>query len=85
MKWKPRRRAASLAALIPICALSACAEPEKVPVTNLGPFRPISSSCADTAQTRKEIRQHNSVLDSLKTGKKVVYADKCPAEGKPTS
>ena len=78
MQWKPRRPAASLAALILTCGLSACAEPEKVPVTNLGPFKPISSSCADTAQTRKEIRQHNSVYDSLKTGKKVVYEDKCP-------
>jgi hypothetical protein len=61
-----------------------CSEVREVPVTDLRPFRPISSSCVDTAETRKEIRAHNSVLASLKTGKRVVYSDPCPPE-KPTS
>ena len=64
--------------------LAACSEVREVPVTDLRPFKPISSSCEDTDQTRKEIRAHNSVLDTLKTGKPVVYSDPCPTE-KPTS
>jgi hypothetical protein len=73
---------ASAAGLIPI--FGACSEVREVPVTDLRPFRPISSSCVDTAETRKEIRAHNSVLASLKSGKRVVYSDPCPTE-KPTS
>jgi hypothetical protein len=75
---------ASAASLIPIFGLAGCSEVREVPVTDLRPFRPISSSCVDTAETRKEIRAHNSVLASLKTGKRVVYSDPCPTE-KPTS
>jgi hypothetical protein len=74
--------AASAASLTLI--LGACSEVREVPVTDLRPFRPISSSCVDTAETRKEIRAHNSVLDSLKTGRKVVYEDPCK-DVKPTS
>jgi hypothetical protein len=74
--------AASAASLIPIFA--GCSEVREVPVTDLRPFRPISSSCVDTAETRREVRAHNSVLESLKTGRKVVYSDPCPTE-KPTS
>jgi hypothetical protein len=76
--------AASAASLTLISALAGCSEVREVPVTDLRPFRPISSSCVDTAETRKEIRAHNSVLASLKTGKRVVYSDPCPTE-KPTS
>jgi hypothetical protein len=66
-------------------SLGACSEVrEVVPVTDLRPFKPISSSCVDTSETRREIRAHNSVLASLKTGRKVVYSDPCPPE-KPTS
>lgn len=64
--------------------LAGCSEVREVPVTDLRPFKPISSSCDDTAETRKEIRAHNSVLASLKTGKRVVYSDPCP-EKAPTS
>ncbi len=73
-----------LLALTITCALGACSEVREVPVTDLRPFRPISSSCDDTSETRKEVRAHNSVLASLKTGKRVVYSDPCPTE-KPTS
>ena len=71
-------------ALLLVFALAGCSEVREVPVTDLRPFRPISSSCADTEQTRKEVRAHNSVLDSLKTGRKVIYSDPCP-EKAPTS
>ena len=60
-----------------------CATPINVS-TDLRPFKPITLSCADTASTRKQIVAHNSVLDTLKRGKRTVYADDCP-EGKPTS
>jgi hypothetical protein len=76
--------AASAASLTLISALAGCSEVREVPVTDLRPFKPISSSCVDTAETRKEIRAHNSVLDSLKTGRKVVYEDPCK-DVKPTS
>ena len=65
-------------------ALGACSEVREVPIVDLRPWKPISSSCVDTAETRKEIRAHNSVLASLKTGKRVAYSDPCPPE-KPTS
>jgi hypothetical protein len=74
----------TLAVMLAGIAISACSEVREVPVTDLRPFRPISSSCVDTAETRKEIRAHNSVLASLKSGKRVVYSDPCPTE-KPTS
>jgi hypothetical protein len=74
--------AASAASLT--LTFGACSEVREVPVTDLRPFKPISSSCVDTAETRKEIRAHNSVLASLKTGRKVVYSDPCPVE-RPTS
>lgn len=74
-------RAITLAGIL---ALAGCSEVREVPVTDLRPFKPISSSCDDTAETRKEIRAHNSVLASLKSGKRVVYSDPCPTE-KPTS
>jgi len=48
-----------------------------VPVTDLRPWRPITYSCADTAETRRQIVAHNSVLDTLRRGRKVVYRDDC--------
>ena len=75
--------AKALTVAFAICC-AGCSEVREVPVTDLRPFKPISSSCQDTEQTRKEIRAHNSVLDSLKKGRKVVYSDPCPTE-KPTS
>jgi hypothetical protein len=74
--------AASAASLTLTFGLAGCSEVREVPVTDLRPFKPISSSCVDTAETRREIRAHNSVLESLKTGKRVVYSDSCE---KPTS
>jgi hypothetical protein len=49
-----------------------------VPVAVVDPFKPISSSCKDTPQTRREIAAHNSVLDTLRTGRDVKYGDNCP-------
>lgn len=89
MKSAKRRLWPSAASLIlTSAAISGCAKEEAlVPVTNLGPFKTISYSCKDTGLTREQIRAHNGVYMSLKSGKKTVYADDCPAEsqGKPTS
>lgn len=80
-------RLTSLASATLIAAIASGCAAEKVPVTNLGPFEPIRYSCVDTTDTRKAIRKHNSTYDSLKSGKKVIYADDCPKEeaSKPTS
>jgi hypothetical protein len=45
------------------------------------------TSCKDTVDTRKQAVAHNSVLDTLRSGKRVVYKDDCPAIDplKPTS
>lgn len=64
--------------------LAACSEVREIPVTDLRPFKPITASCADEAETRKQIRDHNGVYESLRTKKKVVFRDDCPP-GKPTS
>lgn len=59
--------------------LGACANiPIIGPDTSLESFQPITTSCRDTPETRKQIIQHNSAYDTLKTGKQVVYADICP-------
>ena len=74
---------ASAASLILFSA--GCSEVREVPVTDLRPFKPISSSCQDTEQTRKEIRAHNSVYETLKSGKRIVFTDPCKDQSKPTS
>lgn len=58
--------------------LGACSQ-TVVPVSDVRPFRPIVTSCKDTAETRRQVIRHNSVLDSIKAGKDVVYGDDCPA------
>jgi hypothetical protein len=62
--------------------LGACSQ-TVVPVSDIRPFRPITMSCKDTPDTRTQIVRHNSVLDSLKSGKDVVYRDDCPAKKEP--
>ena len=57
---------------------------EVVPVADTRPFKIIKASCKDTPETRKQVDQHNSVLDTLRSGKRVVYKDDCE-EAKPTT
>lgn len=58
--------------------LAGCSTPISVaPDTSLQSFKPITLSCQDTPETRSQIVAHNSVYDSLKGGKKVVYRDSC--------
>lgn len=73
----------TFAALLPLLSLLAgCETPTAVTVTNLKPFRPIGFECKDTPETRKQILAHNSVLATLKSGKRTVYSDDC-VEQKP--
>ena len=49
-------------------------------VTSLGAaeaFKPIASSPKDTCETQRQIAEHNSRLDTIKTGKEVVYKAHC--------
>lgn len=66
-----------------LVSVGACT-PTYAPVTDLRPFKNITVTCKDAARTRKQVVAHNSVLDSLKRGKKIIYRDGCPVEA-PTS
>ena len=68
-----------------LLGLAGCATPTGATVTpksSLRAFVPIYWSCKDTRETRRQIIAHNSVYDTLRKGRKVVYADHCEA---PTS
>lgn len=76
--------------LLTLCAMTlllggaGCAQNTSVLTSDVRAFKPITTSCKDTAATRTQVNAHNSVLDTLKSGKRVVYRDDCPVE-KPTS
>lgn len=81
--WQP----ASAVSLTLIALLSSgCAgQTVPVPVSDVRPFKPIPWTCETASgEARRGIVAHNSVYDSLKTGRKVVYADDCP-KPKPVS
>lgn len=66
-------------ALVP--ALAGCSTP--MFVTTKGAtdaFRPIQMSRRDTCETQKQIAEHNSRYDTLKTGKETVYKAPCQLE-----
>lgn len=52
-------------------------------MSNVNPWTPITYSCKDTELTRKEIAAHNTVYESLKTGKLTEVKDTCPTPKKP--
>lgn len=65
-------------------ALAACATPINVSTdSSLQSFKTIQSSKKDTCETQKQVAAHNSVYDSLKGGKQVVYSAQC--ESAPTT
>jgi hypothetical protein len=45
--------------------------------TGVKSFRPIKPSRADTCETQRQVAAHNSVYDTLRTGKRVVYMAAC--------
>ncbi len=66
--------------------LAACSTPTPPPVdTSLTSFKAIGYSTRDTCPTQKEIAAHNSVYDTLKTGKLTVYRAPCEGKSKPGS
>lgn len=81
--------------LLPVFGLSlslaACAGQETlIPLTEggaLGAFQPIQNSRQAPCSVQKAIAAHNSVYDTLKTKKAVVYKAPCetdkPAQGAP--
>lgn len=61
--------------------LAACSTPTPQLIdTSLTAFKPIGYSMRDTCTTQKEIAAHNSVYDTLKAGKPLIY--RAPCEGK---
>lgn len=57
--------------------LTACATPTPPADVAVQSFRAIGYSVRDTCTTQREIAAHNSVYDTLKTGKAVVYQAPC--------
>lgn len=52
-------------------------------VTSLGAadaFKPIAASPRDTCETQRQVAEHNSRLDTIKTGKEVVYKAHCETQ-----
>lgn len=70
-----------------ILALAGCSTPTSAPTTKgaLDAFKTLSMSKKDTCQTQKEIAEHNSKYDTLKTGKDVTYKPPCELEKKVAS
>jgi hypothetical protein len=64
--------------------LGACSTTPTPPAdTSLTSFRPIGYSTRDTCQTQREIAAHNSVYDTLKAGKPMIYRAPCEGKAKP--
>ena len=67
-------------ALVP----AGCSTPESVTTKGaLDSFRPLTMSRRDTCETQREIAEHNSRYDTLKTGKEKVYRAPCEIEKRP--
>jgi len=66
-----------------LLASAGCAGATSVPVSDLRPWQPITYSCKDTPATRAQILAHDSVYDTLKSGRKTVNQDKCEEAPKP--
>jgi hypothetical protein len=62
-----------------------CAQSTPALISDVRWAKNITLSCKDTPATRVQIIAHNSVLDTLKSGRRVVYKDDCPPVEKPTS
>lgn len=72
----------AVAALILPLAACSTPTPELTKAGALEAFKPLHASPQDTCSTQREIAQHNSAYDSLKTGKDVTYKASCDADKK---
>lgn len=78
------RKLLTLCATALSLALAACATPINVATdSSLQSFKTIQASPKDTCETQRQVAAHNSVYDSLKGGKQVVYV--APCESQPTT
>ena len=89
MKRLLGRAACAMLLSTAILALPACTSTPTPPIdTSLQSFKPIGYSKRDTCDTQKQIAAHNSVYDTLSTGRDTVYQAPCdrkkpqPAEAK---
>jgi hypothetical protein len=81
----PYAKPARLAPLLLPLSLMACATQTPSPTSPsvaLDAFKPISNSAKAPCQVQKEISEHNSVYETLRGGKEVVYLAPCVADGK---
>lgn len=71
--------------LVPLAlAVAGCATPTSVTTKGaLDSFRPLTMSKRDTCDTQREIAEHNSRYDTLKTGKETAYRAPCDIDKKP--
>lgn len=69
--------------LLPSLLIGCAQNTKEVPISDVRPWRPISYSCVDSKETRRQVIAHNSVYDTLKGGRKVVYGDTCPEKAPP--
>lgn len=80
---KPFRLPARLALLPATLALAACETPTQLTKTSaLDAFKPIQNSPAAPCDMQKDVAEHNSRYDSMKTGKPVVYKAPCQVDKK---
>jgi hypothetical protein len=78
------RKARLVPLLLPL-ALTACAiqTPSPTsPTVALEAFKPISNSPKAPCLVQKEISEHNSVYETIRSGKETVYLAPCVADGK---
>lgn len=68
------------AALCAAVLLAGCATRTQTVDTAVEVFGPIRYSQDDTCATQKRLAEHNSVYDTLKSGRRVVYAAPCEIE-----
>jgi hypothetical protein len=71
------------AALLSVAILTACATPTPPVDTSILSFKAIGYSLRDTCQTQREIAAHNSVYDTLRSGRQKVYTAPCDKGRRP--
>lgn len=72
-----KRIAPALVLVVCTLLVTGCATHTQVVDTSTRSFKPISYSRNDTCETQQQVAEHNSVYDTLKTGKPVSYVAPC--------
>lgn len=76
--FKPSQKARKLAPVLLILPLAACATPTQLTKGGaLDAFKPLRNSAKAPCEMQRDVAGHNSVYDSLKTGKDVTYKAPC--------